>query len=41
MVADEVIFSPSQAEARPEYFFRRPEIAHPEQGRLRVCLPNL
>ena len=41
VVADEVIFSPSQVEARPEYFFQRLEIADPEQGRLRVCLPNL
>ncbi len=39
VVADEVIFFSSQAEAGPEYFFRRVEIDHPEQGRL-VFLTN-
>ena len=39
VVADEVIFFPSQAEARKEYFFRRVEIDDPEQGRL-VFLTN-
>ena len=39
VVADEVIFSRSQAEASLEYFFRRLEIADPEQGRL-VFLTN-
>ena len=34
VVADEVIFFPSQAEAGPEYFPRRVEIEDPEQGRL-------
>ena len=34
VVADEVIFLPSQAEAGPEYFPRRVEIEDPEQGRL-------
>ena len=39
VVADEVIFFPSQAEASKEYFFRRVEIDDPEQGRL-VFLTN-
>lgn len=39
VVADEVIFFPSQAEAGKEYFFRRVEIDDPEQGRL-VFLSN-
>ncbi len=39
VVADEVIFFPSQAEAQKEYFFRRLEIDDPEQGRL-VFLTN-
>ena len=33
VVADEVIFFSSQAEAGPEYFFRRVEIDDPTQGR--------
>ncbi len=39
VVADEVIFFPSQAETRKESFFRRVEIDDPEQGRL-VFLTN-
>ena len=39
VVADEVIFFSRQAEASPEYFFRRVEIDDPEQGRL-VFLTN-
>ena len=39
VIADEVIFFPSQAEASQEYFFRRVEIDDPEQGRL-VFLTN-
>ena len=39
VVADAVIFFSSQAEASPEYFFRRVEIDDPEQGRL-VFLTN-
>ena len=39
VVADEVIFFPSQTEANKEYFCRRVEIDDPEQGRL-VFLTN-
>jgi IS4 transposase len=39
VIADEVIFFPSQAETSKEYFFRRVEIDDPEQGRL-VFLTN-